>query len=357
MKKASTATTRTPPSSGLTDLSRERRKARTHAARKRPPRIVLVVACSQRKRSLPPHELRLSSIDAAPEERPVRWRTRLREVDITRHPAHRLYMGDHWRAACEAYNLALRYSSRTELWVVSAGYGLIASTKEIKPYSATFANGSADSVWRGSPEGDRLGRLQDWWEGLPHDAALPDLLRGDDGAVVITAGAPYLTALGADLARVLEDARSDDRVSVISAGTRGIDALLPVSGRFRATVGGTDGALNARVLTMLATQASAHRFGRSAMTAILEATAAKLPAARRDVGRPATDEQIAHQIERLRRRFPGISRTRALRELRGHEIACEQDRFASIWNRIVAAPARQPGDRQTGNTARSASRI
>jgi hypothetical protein len=77
------------------------------------------------------------------------------------------------------------------------------------------------------------------------------------------------------------------------------------------------------------------------MTAILADMAAKLPAVRRHVGRSATDEQIGHQIQRLRRRVPDVSRTQALRELRGGGTACGQERFASIWSRIVAAPTGQ----------------
>src|SRR5262249_11368130 len=160
----SIAITPTPRSVGLTNLSRESRTTRVKTSRRRPPRIVLVVSCSQRKRTPPPTELRLSSIDAAAEERAVHWRERLQEGPAIAHRAADLYMGDHWSAACKAYMLAKRYSSRAELWVISAGYGLIASSKTIKPYSATFANGSDDSVWRGTQDGDRQERLKAWWK-------------------------------------------------------------------------------------------------------------------------------------------------------------------------------------------------
>src|SRR6266516_150099 len=131
MKRASTATTRTLRSSGLTELRRDSARAPVTAVRKRPPRVALVVACSQRKCTRPPEELRLSSIEAAPDERAVHWSRRIHEVDAANHRAQDLYVGDHWRAACEAYRLAQLYSSRAELWVVSAGYGLITSSKTI----------------------------------------------------------------------------------------------------------------------------------------------------------------------------------------------------------------------------------
>lgn len=242
-------------------------------------------------------------------------------------------MGDHWSAACKAYMLAKRYSSRAELWVISAGYGLIESSKAIKPYSATFANGSGDSVWRGAQDGDRQECLQAWWRTLPHDATLPELLESDNGTVVIAAGAPYLTPLATDLANVVENDLSGDRVSIISAGTRAHGSLLPISGRFRAGVGGTDGALNARLLAILAADGSEHRFRRAAMSATVAQMAARIPATKRNVGEAVTDEQVMREINLIRRRNPSVSRTGALRALRHSGVACEQARFASLWQR------------------------
>jgi hypothetical protein len=98
----------------------------------RPPRIALVVACTHRKRTSPPMELQLSSIDRKPEERAIEWSRRIREVAAPEQRAHELYVGDHWRAVRDAHRLARQYSSRAELWVLSADHGLIPASKLIK---------------------------------------------------------------------------------------------------------------------------------------------------------------------------------------------------------------------------------
>jgi hypothetical protein len=336
MKRASTHITRTLRSSGLGDLTRERAEARAKVARKRPPRVVLVVACSQRKRVSPPVELRLSSIEAPPDARVVEWVRRTREVDAAHHLARDLYVGDHWRSACKAYRLAQRYSSRAELWVISAGYGLIPSSKLIKSYAATFAPGAADSVWRGSVEGDRRECLSNWWQKLDHDAALADLLPNrENGAVLIAAGAAYIDAIDADLGEALHHDGTGDRIAVISGGSRKNDAFLPANGALRRTVGGTDSALNARLLAVLARDAPAHGFSRVRMEAIVMGMVRAAPSSTRRAGRSATDEEIADQVHTLRRGLAGISRTGALRELRKIGIACEQGRFARIWTGVV----------------------
>jgi hypothetical protein len=254
-------------------------------------------------------------------------------VEAARHHADELYTGDHWQSIREAYRLASRYSSRAELWVISAGYGLIRSRTLIKPYSATFATGAADSVWRGRIEGDRPRRLQDWWQRLGHESTLADLLpQKEDGVVIVAAGTAYVTALQPDLEAARQLDVTDDRFSVISAGTRGDGALLPVSGRFRTAFGGTDSALNARVLCMLASEATLHRFSRVEMAALLRRLSRDTQPTERQAGRSSSDQQIAGRIRAIRRDVPGASRTEALRRLRSDGIACEQVRFASIWS-------------------------
>jgi hypothetical protein len=325
MKRASTHTTHTPRSSGLGDLTRERAEARAKGTRKRPPRVVLVVACSQRKRVPPPVELRLSSIEARPDGRVVEWTRRIRETEAAHHLARDLYLGDHWRSACEAYRLARQYSSRAELWVISAGYGLIPSSKLIKPYGATFASRAADSVWRGSAEGDRRECLSDWWQKLDHHRALAELLPNrDNGAVLIAAGSAYIDAIEADLAEALVRDPTGDRIAVICGGSRKNDAFLPVDGALRAAVGGTDSALNARLLAALAREAAEHGFSRARMEATVMRMVRAAPDSTRRVGTSTTDQEIARLVQTLRRRFAALSRTRALRELRKMGIACEQ---------------------------------
>src|SRR3954452_10755863 len=160
MKRASTHTTHTRQSNGpaLTPDGTRRAVRR----RVRPPRIVLVVSCAHRKRLAPSDELRLSSVAHPPAERSAEWRRRLRTVDAPTLPTRDLYAGEHWRVACNAYELTLKFSSRAELWIISAGQGLVASHERIKSYSATFSSGFPDSVWRGSADGDRRQCLREW---------------------------------------------------------------------------------------------------------------------------------------------------------------------------------------------------
>lgn len=250
--------------------------------------------------------------------------------------ARDLYIGDHWRAACTAYAHTLKYSSRAELWVVSAGYGLVRSTRALKAYGATFASGSADSVWRGGTDGDRRTELAAWWAALDHESSVADLL-GRDTVVVIAAGVPYVEALDVEIRSALDRDVSAERLSIISAGSPPNAASLPVSGRFRRAFGGTDAALNARVLATLAADAPEHHFRRSAMSAVLTGITAHTIATERTSGKRAEDGEIVHRIKGMRRMNPSLSRTQALRELRRSGMACEQRRFGYLWAETLKA--------------------
>lgn len=298
--------------------------------RRKPARhIVLVAACSQRKRLPAPPDLALSSVTGSADDRIHEWRRRLARVSAPRSKALNLYAGDHWHSILDAYVAASSFSSRVDLWILSAGYGLIPGDKAIKPYSATFTARTPDSVWRGPSDGTRQERLQAWWRTLNHQTTLGELLPSRNGSLIVVAGAAYFTAIETDVQELVSD--GSEALSIISAGTPGNGALLPVSGRLRAAVGGTDSALNARTLRYLARSVDEHQFERERMAKTLTDLARRTKPTIRRRGRSTTDAVIAKTIRSFRHRQPGISRTQALRELRASDIACEQDRFATIW--------------------------
>src|SRR5262245_22268315 len=129
MRRASTRTMHTLQSNGHA-LSSDGTRDRRHI-RKRSPRIVPVASCTNRKLVKPPSELRLGSVAGNPDQRSAEWSRRLRTIDAPRMRTDELYVGEHWRVVRDAYELTLKYSVRAELWVVSAGYGLVESARRI----------------------------------------------------------------------------------------------------------------------------------------------------------------------------------------------------------------------------------
>jgi hypothetical protein len=312
-----------------------------HPTPRRLKRLALVVACADRKRVAPPLELRLRSVTGSLDQRVHTWQHRVATIEAPRVPAVSLYAGDHWQAVLDAFRRCQRYTRRTDLWVVSAGYGLIPATALVKPYSATFAAGAADAVWRAGEDGERATAVRQWWAGLPHEVRLADLLEpSGDAAICVVAGANYVEALDSDLRDALAADGTGEQISVLSAGARRSGASLDVDERFRSLVGGVNSSLNARVLGWLADRAETHGFRRSALERVIGDTSASLPPLDRRQRQRATEDELERLIRQMVADDPGLSRTRGLQHLRGAGIACEQGRFRVAWE-TYAVPIRQ----------------
>lgn len=259
------------------------------------------------------------------------WKKRLATEEAAEVTAHDLYAGDHWSATLRAFRDVLRWSQSSELWVVSAGYGLIPATAGIKPYGATLSSGQEDSVWRGATDGNRSRALGAWWSALPHRSSLGEILTARDSPIVLlTAGAAYIGTLAPELIDI-ERNGSTDHLFVITTHRR-IQQALQVDSRLSRAVGGSLSSLNARTTEVLCRTASEHNFQRPLMEATLRRLGDTLPPRQvRPQRRVVTDEQIAESIERIRVETPAVTRTSALQLLRARNIACEQARFAAIW--------------------------
>ena len=251
-----------------------------------------------------------------------------------RTPADRLYRGDYWQAILEAHRQVNPILDRTELWILSAGYGLIPAGKRVKPYSATFASRATDSVWRGASDGDRRETLQQWWRSLPHEQALRELSSSASDAVVLVGGASTSvpsSAISTDCSRAL-------RILIeFRSSAREREALTPCCRSVPASagsLGGTDSALNARVLALLARKAHEHRFRHEAMARLLNRIEATTPS--RPTRRLLSDAQVVDQIGEMRETVSRLSRTTRFGCFGTSGFACEQRRFATIWNSLAS---------------------
>jgi hypothetical protein len=109
-------------------------------------------------------------------------------------------------------------------------------------------------------------------------------------------------------------------------------------------MGGTDSALNARVLEFLSRSAHSHGFRRLEMATQLGRLLSSSPHTERRVGRAASDEEVIRRIREIRLRSPQIKQTAALRELRGSGVACEQTRFGQLFRGTYVTDARLTRD-------------
>jgi hypothetical protein len=244
-----------------------------------------------------------------------------------------LYAGEHWGVASRIATNSSPAGSEIELWVCSAGYGLIPADAPILPYSATFATGNPDSI----PDGAE-GAVA-WWASLSEWAgpaagarSLADLVGSEDRArVLLVLSSSYMRACHDDICRAASLARNK-QLSIISAGTSRDDELneflLPIDARLQSALGGTRQALNVRAAQyLLAAGIETHAAMHDALSELL----ADQPELTRYERQPVGDAEVRAYIRKRLRGDNEATHTRLLRDFRDSNHACEQGRFAALF--------------------------
>ncbi|WDP99409.1 hypothetical protein PVK74_26720 [Micromonospora chalcea] len=305
-----------------------------------PVRVHIVVTCANRKNLAVPAALRVRALsNYAPRQKLAEWTRRLSEPSQSSTAATSLYAGEHWAIARQLVNPR---SVETQLWICSAGYGLIPATAQLRPYAATFALREADSVGQGSTEN------RDWWRGLSEwvgpEPGTPrsfyHLARmNPDDTIIAVLSDTYLRACSDDLLRAAGRLGDPQRLTIVGPAQSDPDLdelVVGVTARMRPAVGGSLLALNVRVAQHLLGRVTAeHRtHRRSYFRALAHELAAAAPPPPPPIHRERmTDDEVKAFIRPLAEAGP-TSATRLLRQLRNSGKSCEQARFKQLFDEI-----------------------
>jgi hypothetical protein len=309
------------------------------AQRSRSPHVNLVVGCTNRKSWPIPSRLQLRQVTAVTTTRRVRdWTRRLDNESSVRVPAAELYAGEAWDVTRNLVDHATKDS--LALWICSAGLGLIASDSAMPAYSATFEPSHPDGIPGGTTA------TADWWTALgtwdglnPGPRTLRELALQNSSARLLVVLAPlYLRACRTDLMAAAAELDDDGQLSVISAGTKRDESLqrylLPVDARLQAKVGGTMHSLNIRVArALLESGAETHTNMRDLLTRWLRSQ----PPLRRFDRHSVDDREVREFVRDRLDNGEGPSHSRLLREFRALGNACEQGRFARLFEQEKVA--------------------
>jgi hypothetical protein len=235
-----------------------------------------------------------------------------------------------------------------EVWIVSAGYGLVPISANLESYSATFSPGSDDSV--AQSKFDQRDN-QAWWgllaswrnRDLQGPRNLTELALQDTSSPMIVAlSKTYLQAVLHDLADAAEAMGKKADLLLVSTGTPpdGLEEVqLPCDARFLTSLGGSRTSLNARVADRIIATSDRHEFDSAKVRNLLQKDLDRSKDILRYDRRKQTDFEIQHWI-RTRLNVGAFSRSSLLRELRDTGFACEQRRFAGLYDEVIAGNCR-----------------
>lgn len=303
--------------------------------------INLVVTCTNRKRSTAHPALQARNLRGRTMElRIASWTQKLSAAREGAMPASEVYQGDHWSVVKSIGSLKTK--AEVNIWIASAGYGLISPISEILPYAATLSARHEDSVAQNSAE------RRAWWTGmtLVPPAASPKTLRSlrevarkfKNSPLIIAASPEYIDAMTNDILAARKQLENPGLLSVLcrkdSAPAELSDISIPLRADFSTTLGGALTSLNARVLRWLIGK-KAGTLTSAAVSRLLGGLA--LESKPRNVPKRArlTDSEVRQHIQSAIGQTGAISRSALLRTARESGIAVEQRRFGRIYDEVV----------------------
>ena len=309
--------------------------------------VRVIASCAERKRSRE-QAIQLRNISARlGGDRVTRWwRALQRGKRDELHSARQLYQGEHWSIVRDLDRGDLmRMRHPCELWVASAGYGLVSIDAKLHPYAATFATRHEDSVAVTAGDGPQARQEnQAWWQALA-DHAGPDVdtprsvaalaaTRPHDPLVVV--GSPsYVMAMERDLLAARQELVHPDNLIIVSStppsGCRIEANWVITSARLQPTVGGSLTSLNARIARKIICDNAASGLRASRLRGHLARTIARTPDRQHTIRKPIDDVQVANFIRRELATGPEQTQTRLLKRLRASGLSCEQRRFKRIY--------------------------
>lgn len=309
--------------------------------------VRVVVSCTDRKRLPVAPKLRLQDYLGTLEERATKWLGRLASPRSEQCPAIDLYAGEQWSVVKQLDDAARGAHTRLDLWIASAGYGLLHQDEPVESYAATFATRSPDSVSRNSET--VASDAREWWQHLcdrprpssKQPASLAELAAQDrDTPLLVALSGSYVRAVRDDLLKA--GAELGQRLFLVSAGSRDRELeefMVPCDARLVDGLGGTRLSLNVRVARQLLANAEAHGWEgeevRRAMSAVLDDQPPPIRYDRAALSDEAVRRFIRQQLDRNGKQ----SRTSMLRLLRDAQFACEQKRFAELYSSVLEGVA------------------
>jgi hypothetical protein len=254
-------------------------------------------------------------------------------------PARELYAGDYWRSLQDTKDVAKDFD--LDVWVMSAGYGLIREDAQIEPYSATLSPGHADYVAEFAGGVTRSVAARRWWASLaqwigpeadqPRDLTQLAARRPAD-AYVFLVSPPYLSVLSDNLDRLVCSVGAA-HVIVFSAGLRKNLAggvALSYDASLQRVVGGGLNSLNVRAFKAALVRSGS--IARVDLQAALHELADQAGGRQQYKRSRLTDEQLRAVVADDMRQTQQRSWSAALRRLRDDKgLACEQKRFRSVY--------------------------
>jgi hypothetical protein len=285
------------------------------------------------------------------------WNNTLLNSSLTKRKALDLYKGQLWDTFLDGWGIINSQLKNCQLWILSAGYGLIKSDQKIVPYDITFQeprNGSPSMQYKveskdGTPSRRKI--IQRWWKLLTSSSgsthlSIKSLIKNaqKDDYFFIVLGKDYLYAVFPDLYAAIKSSKYPNNISVLSNNPK--DSLakklgkqwLHADSRFINLLGSNNITVNAKIAKKLLWHIFYEKGGlqwwsNRNLNAYLKHISSSLPDVKKHDRETNTDKEVKEYItESLKSNDTAF--TKLHRSFRDSGKACEYKRFKGLYNQV-----------------------
>ncbi|MCA9125656.1 MAG: hypothetical protein KDB22_01180 [Planctomycetales bacterium] len=306
--------------------------------------VNVVVTCTKDKRHSVAEECQLRNVTSTSlRDRFKQWQTRLNRNKRSRVLVEDLYAGDHW---ANVRSFGSSYFD-IDIWVYSAGFGLVRFDDCITPYAATFSGNHPDSVAATLPEDERPDASKQWWQTTSrwkaHFKNRPRSLEAlmatyPKRSLLVVASETYLRAIADDIRAGLPSLSDPDQLSIVCSGANSLEGLdsnlVPCDARLQAVTGGARRSLNTRLANKILRESRLPPRA-STLAVRYRKLLKEQPELEKFDRKPLSDEQVRRFIRQKLRADDSLRHTPLLRMLRNDNKACEQKRFAALFYEVM----------------------
>jgi|TARA_B110000902_G_C14120394_1_gene517969 hypothetical protein len=199
-------------------------------------KIQVIVTCAASKTIKVPEELQFGKLPTLPVTESVNeWINRLKSTNVGLIKMVDLYKGGYWGIVKD-----INSNSKVDnVWVLSAGYGIVNVNQSVKPYAIALKDNSDDSI-KLNTEGQSKESYSKWWDGIisKRDLSITDVYNQHPNDIfIVYASFEYMKAIKNDFINIVDK----PNVLIISPDTKikeFVPHILNTNLRLRSFLGG-----------------------------------------------------------------------------------------------------------------------
>ncbi len=178
-------------------------------------KIQVIVTCAANKTVDVPEELQFGKLPTLPVTESVNeWINRLKSTDVDLIKMIDLYKGGYWNIVKDIN----QHPKVDNVWVLSAGYGIVNANQSVKPYAIALKDNSYDSI-KLNTKGQNKQSYSQWWDIITakRKVSIIDIYnQNPDDIFIVYASFEYMKAIKNDFINIVDK----PNVLIISPDTK-----------------------------------------------------------------------------------------------------------------------------------------